>query len=197
MTDPTQSANQLRVLFVCTANICRSPMAAAVLSYYAHHRGLPLAVASAGAMNGGKLTHEHTQSTMAEWNVDLSAKVSRTLTPQLIGGADLIIGMETKHARRSVGEHPPSASRIFLFKELAAISERLGPRLVAAGQTPQAWLRAAHGLRTQDYTQDNASLEIPDPIGEPAPVYTALREEFAGYSETILNALYPAGALSG
>jgi len=191
MSDPLQDEEPLRVLFVCTANICRSPMAAAVLSYYAHHRDLPVAVASAGAMNGGKLVHQHTRSAMAEWNVDISSKVSRTLTPQLIGGAHLIIGMETRHARRSVGEHPPSASRIFLFKELAAISERLGPRLVGAGQTPQAWLRAAHGLRTQDYTQDHTAFEIPDPIGEPEPVYTALREEFSDYSEKILNALFP------
>ena len=42
------NTEEKHVLFVCTGNTCRSPMAEAIFRYESHRRGLPVTVSSAG-----------------------------------------------------------------------------------------------------------------------------------------------------
>lgn len=84
---------------VCTGNICRSPMAAGLLSH-----SLPtdtkkrIEVASAGthAVHGHP-AHDRAVTAMARIGIDISAHRARQITREMARGADLILVMEAAH----------------------------------------------------------------------------------------------------
>ncbi len=109
----------MRVLFVCTGNTCRSPLAAAIAVRLLADRGAVLDVASAGtaawpdapASDGSMLVG-------LERGLDLSAHRARTLTAELVADSDVILAMSTPHVThtRLLG----GAGRTFLLSEFAS-----------------------------------------------------------------------------
>lgn len=180
-----------RVLFVCTGNICRSPMAAAILKYRAEERGYPVAVASCGLMKSGRPATEHGVSVMADWGVDVSQKVSRQIDHNMVRGSDLTLAMATHHARRAVGEDPSGRHKIFLLRELVQIASVIGRRHVAAGESADEWIRRADAARTVSYVDDVPEFEVEDPIGEPRYAYEAMQQDLDQQVNHLLGHLWP------
>jgi protein-tyrosine phosphatase len=89
----------MNILFVCTGNICRSPMAAVIARRELARLGLEgVEVASAGtaAVGGGNATRW--AAVVAEENrLSLSDHRAQRLTRQLVSAADLVVGMEPEH----------------------------------------------------------------------------------------------------
>ena len=89
----------MRILFVCTGNICRSPLAAAIARQELARLGqADVEVASAGvaALEGWGATDDAVR--VAEENgISLAGHHARQLTPQLAAWADLVVGMERRH----------------------------------------------------------------------------------------------------
>jgi protein-tyrosine phosphatase len=84
-----------RVLMVCTGNVCRSPMAEALLRerFAARARGT---VESAGITAlVGRPADPFAVELLAARGIDLSAHRARQLTPEMIAGADLVLVMES------------------------------------------------------------------------------------------------------
>ncbi|HEX8245472.1 MAG TPA: low molecular weight protein arginine phosphatase [Longimicrobium sp.] len=87
------------LLFVCTGNTCRSPLAEGIARAELARRGWRnVEVASAGlnAANGQEATREAVVVAQRA-GIDLSGHASRRLTPQIAGWADLILGMGPGH----------------------------------------------------------------------------------------------------
>jgi protein-tyrosine-phosphatase len=83
------------LLFVCSGNTCRSPLARAIAEHMLQAKGWPnVRVESAGtaAVNGAPAT-EHAAAVAVEHGLDLSSHESRELTAELLDWADLVLTM--------------------------------------------------------------------------------------------------------
>lgn len=92
---------QLRVLFVCTANVCRSPLAEGLLRHRLRAMGLGgmVQVRSAGSNVGqiGRHPDPRVKKLAAEAGVSLSRIRSRKLTVAMIQRSDYVLVMERRH----------------------------------------------------------------------------------------------------
>lgn len=118
-------ATTYNVLFVCTGNTCRSPMAEALARQDVERRGwVHVTVRSAGTAAGaGAGAAAEASAVMARRGIDLSSHVSTQLTPELVDWADLILAMGHSHLRmiRSMGgEHKMSLLGDFAAGERGA-----------------------------------------------------------------------------
>jgi len=89
----------LRVLFVCTGNTCRSPLAAAALAAALGPDRDRVEIGSAGtAAAEGEPANPGSVRVAARAGLDLGGHRARRLTPALARAADLILVMEAGHA---------------------------------------------------------------------------------------------------
>ena len=101
-----------RVLVVCVGNICRSPMAEALLRARLGHRPR-FDVSSAGVSAlVGHPADESAILLMKERGIDISSHRARQLTPALAAEADLILVMESGHERAVLDIAPQARGKV-------------------------------------------------------------------------------------
>ena len=86
---------------LCTANVCRSVMAQAMLSARLAGRGVAVPVASAGLLGGGRPPPPEVVSVMAARGIDVAGHRSRVVTADDLAAADLILGLAREHVRHA------------------------------------------------------------------------------------------------
>ena len=162
---------------LCTGNTCRSPMAAALLGRQLDEAGVKVVVTSAGLLFDGRPVTDFGRAVMAERGLDTSGHRSRRLQPDLVAGADLVIGMAREHVREAVALAGPAAlRRSFTLKEIVRRGEERGGW--APGEPLDDWLgRLGAGRRTADLLGDSDADDIADPIGGPRRSYERTAEE--------------------
>lgn len=96
--DPPRTTT-FNLVFVCTGNTCRSPLAEALARRELERRGWRhVEVVSAGLAAGeGDPASAHAVAVAARHGLDLSAHRSRPLTPELVEWADLVLAMSPSH----------------------------------------------------------------------------------------------------
>ena len=146
------TTERLRLLFVCTANVSRSP--------YAHHRALQLFgehldVQSAGipGTEGWRMDPSmearlpHVDRTVLEHR-------SRRLTSEVLAGSDVVLTMEFEHHMRILEYWPDAGNRVFGLRQFVA-----GLSAVQAGESTEERLaRAPHRV-----APNSIALNIADP----------------------------------
>ncbi len=136
------------VLVVCTANICRSPMAAGLLQHALAAQPEPLRsvkVESAGvAARTGERVSENSVTALKKVGIDIARHTSRPLTQEMLDRAAVVICMTESHRAMIQLQADPPPKHIHLFREF-----------MPAG----------------------ADKEIPDPFGGPLGVYELCRDE--------------------
>ena len=92
---PKSRGAETKIMMVCLGNICRSPMAEAVLAHQANEAGLAIEVDSSGTGDWhiGQNAHKHTLKVLAERGYGLKHKVKQ-FKPRYFDERDLIIAMD-------------------------------------------------------------------------------------------------------
>ncbi len=147
----------MNVLFVCTGNTCRSPMAAAVCGALANAKGLHIKASSAGlfARDGAPASSE-TVAVLAEKGICLKHS-ARKLTPALVEAADILIPLTPEH-RGFILQNFPTAKEEKIVCLPASIKDPFGGNLQVYRDTLTEIVRGVH-----DFLQDfeaKATVEI-------------------------------------
>ena len=111
-----------RILFVCTANRCRSPMAERLFKNILTSRGQPpeaWQVTSAGTWAvDGIPPDDKLIAAMAAFGIDIRDHRSRMLDAAMIADQDLVLVMEERHKEALRFEFPDQSDRVFLVSEM-------------------------------------------------------------------------------
>ena len=103
------------VLFVCTGNICRSPMAEALFRHRIGEDSDWNATSAGTYAPNGSPASNHAISALRELDIDLTSHRSKPLTPELVGSADLIVTMTEAHRFYILDLFPEVGNRVFLI----------------------------------------------------------------------------------
>ncbi len=106
------------IMFVCTGNTCRSPMAEAALRMLLEKErpGITEVISSGIAGAIGFPATKFAAEAARIWDCDLSDHESQPLTEELIDQSDLILALAPTHHVATVQMKPEATPRTFLFK---------------------------------------------------------------------------------
>ena len=108
-----------KILFVCTGNICRSPMAEGLMRDRAEEE---VEVRSAGMAAGrGQSPSQHAISAMEELGLDISDLKSQPITAELVQWADAIFVMTYGHLDMMLMLFPAATDKVFLVRDFEEV----------------------------------------------------------------------------
>ena len=184
------------VLFVCRANVCRSPMAAALLRSRLLEAGIRAAVTSAGTMALNKPADPVIVQIMAARGIDLSGHLGTQMTAQDLTGADLVVTMSRDSLRDAVVLEPCVWPHTFTIKELVRAA-RAHPR---RGQLePVAdWLARISSDRERGRLLGSHDCDdVADPTGRPVRAYELTAELLSGLVDELVVCCWGGAAIAG
>ncbi len=109
----------MKILFVCTGNTCRSPMAKKILEKKAKERNIVMEVESAGiAAVQGLPASKHARIVIKEYGMN-DDHTTKKVSVKLMDWADFILVMTTNHKRILIDQSPQFSTKIYTLKELS------------------------------------------------------------------------------
>lgn len=150
----------MNILFVCTGNICRSPMAQIMLANAVPAGDVLVESAGTRALNGEPM-HAHSQAVLRELRLYCPDFRSRMLTPPIVEQADLVLGFSREHRAIARQLAPGRWRRAFTIREFVLSQTEAN--------------RTSMSARCVDPT--HPSLDIDDPIGKPVEAFRELSSE--------------------
>lgn len=145
-----------RIVFVCTGNTCRSPMAAALARVLLEERGggadggVEVVIESAGVATGDGLpASPEAVEVIAEMGGDLRSHRSRRLTREIIEKADAVLAMTESHLIRAKDLAPDCEGRMSLVDPSGEVPDPIGGPVVVYRETAER-LREVIGQRFEE-----------------------------------------------
>lgn len=195
VVDPRPGDPVAEIVVVCTANICRSPLAEAMLERAATERlgpDAPVHLSSSGIHGlAGEPAAPLSAEEAVERGLDLSRHVARVTDEAGIERADLVLAMTERHRGRIVRLLPGAARSTFTIREFARLTAALKP---IEGDLPvrdrvRFVTRLAHGARAY-VARPSGAEDVADPYGGPREGYIETADQLAELVDTIAPQLF-------
>jgi uracil phosphoribosyltransferase len=182
----------INVLFVCTGNTCRSPMAAAIAEQLFDEAAIPGVILSAGvSVYGASPASRHAVRVMKSAGLDIARHVSRPVSPKMAEHADLILAMTRRHKDMLLELFPQAQGKAFTLAEFAVSgrskaenrkAERRGDAAGAGRSKSESWVLEPHACAagTDEYA------DIPDPYGGSRADYEYCAQTIRDYLEKVV-----------
>lgn len=192
MSNVVAGGSALSVLFICTGNICRSPLAAQVFSSQLTTLGVrgSFDISSAGtAAEIGMPLNSQSAKSMAGLKVEPQDHVAQQVTRSLVENANLVLVATTEH-RAEIARLMPRATRYsFTMLELARIATYLQSNPEALADTAQPTdlvAKIAFANQYRGYAPPpSAPEDIDDPWGLDQTIFDRVAAEIFESSATI------------
>jgi protein-tyrosine phosphatase len=197
-----ESTSPVRILTVCTGNVCRSPVAERLLQAGLDQvlpGGFEVSSAGTGALVGYPI-QPLSAEIIQTYGGTAENFAARQLTPKILRGADLVLTMTSKHRGDVLQLDASLLKRTFTIREFARMLEALQQRdeqQYEAGDPPsrfnsntEMWralpARAA-SVRHLALAADPMDNEVVDPYRRSEEVYRQMEDELAPAILTILR----------
>ncbi len=198
----------MNILFVCTGNTCRSPMAEAIMkSKWPEEK-----VKSAGVFAGkGEPMAGNSEVVLREKDLTLDHETSQ-ITEELLEWADLVLAMTDRHKQTLTLQYPNYDNKYFTLKEYVLIDDRKWQELKESYSTFEE--KRSHILRegmdkldqremeeklNRELEEDMLQIEemessfpdinISDPFGGNVNIYRETRDELEKHIELLVRKL--------
>jgi protein-tyrosine phosphatase len=173
--DPTA----LRIVFMCTGNRFRSPLAAAIFADAARKHGVPVIVESVGTFDSGsRPAFPETIEQATRLGFDISEHRARYARKVDLTAVDLLIGFERAHVAYAIVDAGVAAERAFTLPELVQLLEF--EDVPVRGADPASGARLAieqAGARRVALGRTPGSPEIIDPVTVPRRLQGQVADE--------------------
>lgn len=178
----------MRVMFVCTGNICRSPMGELLLSRYLADTSIEVSSAGTKGLPGHPIDPS-SATLMSSVGIDSSAFRSRRLTRDMANATDLILCFEASQRREIVTLAPAVVRRTFVITEFAALCAYCADHGMVKGRTIQERLWSVAEAAPIVRPLLSPSPDIEDPHGKTFDVFCTVADETNRALRTILNSM--------
>jgi protein-tyrosine phosphatase len=183
-------------MFVCTGNVCRSPMAERLLRARLDPQ-VPVVCSSAGvsALTGRPMDPPSAR-VLRELGGDPQGHVAKALTIEQIAAADLVLTAEVSHRAAVLLAEPLAFRRVFTLREFGRLGSELAPQAPTTDQDLRARVDEVAGQRGVVDTVEPGHDDIADPFGRSALAArtTGLQVSAAVDALIAVLALDPAGS---
>ncbi|OZG57173.1 protein-tyrosine-phosphatase [Bifidobacterium tissieri] len=166
----------MRIMFVCTGNVCRSPMGELMMKRYL--AGSSIVVSSAG-VKGLKShpIHQSSAKLMTSVGIDSSAFRSRPLTADMAQDSDLILCFEKEQRRDIVSMAPMTVNYTFLVTEFANMCLYSAQQQLVKGRTLEERLQSVIDAASFIRPMIPAPRDVDDPMGKSFDVFCRAAEQ--------------------
>ena len=190
----------MRLLFVCTGNICRSPLAERLAIAWADQRlgaaAASVHIASAGidALDGHAMD-KRSAAALAGLGGDPTGFAARTIVPEMATHADLVLTMTRRQRRLVLADAPRALRHTFTLPEAADLLLTADLRGVTAlplhtrARELAVRLNAARAHRPSIEADD-----VNDPVGHSGSVHKEVGARIARKLQPLTDVLFAGGA---
>lgn len=182
----------VRLLFVCTGNLCRSAAADRIMTSWATGLRQSVAVRSAGTHAPvGRPVHDRTQRALQPHGIPVGSFSSRRLGEEDIDWADLVITMTARHREDVLAVSPRGMPKSFTLLEAAALCAALAPDWwgPGSGRAGEALAGAMRDTRLRYARAQGPDYDITDPIDGSQELHFDVVDQIVAALEVIASVL--------